>query len=282
MKPAVAAAGTRVLCLRIVPLSGSTVRLTDFARDLVIGANTYTSTAGYQFTGHAATAGFSPSAIDLEGIIAITGMTRARVASGAFDGARVYVFATSWAAPVEDEEPVTAGIFGAVELRDDRFRADVLSLIDTLKQATGTIYQAQCPKTFLGQDYAGCRVGVAANTVTGTLTHVTSALTFRDSTRGEAADTFGCGTFAFTTGLNAGARAIEIREHLANGTFTLAEPVYYTPSIGDAYSATRGCRKRLADCQARWNGAATFSNVANFGGDLWVPTASVYAQRGTK
>ena len=42
----------------------------------------------------------------------------------------------------------------------------------------------------------------------------------------------------------------------------------------------RGCRKRLADCQNRWNGSGTYSNVANFGGDLWIPSGSTYATVG--
>jgi hypothetical protein len=55
-------------------------------------------------------------------------------------------------------------------------------------------------------------------------------------------------------------------------------PFYYLPVAGNAYSMVRGCRKRLSDCQARWNGSGTFSNVANFGGFPWIPTGSTYAQ----
>jgi hypothetical protein len=124
----------------------SPIYLTDHPRDLVMGGHTYLSTAGYEFTGYAATAGFSPASIDVEGIAGASGVTRAAVGSGLFDGARCYVFATSWAAPVEDQEPVVAGIFGSATLRDHRFQIGGVSLVDVLNQSVGQTYGAQCPK----------------------------------------------------------------------------------------------------------------------------------------
>lgn len=281
MKPAVAAAATRVLCCRIVPASGPTIRLTDHPRSLTMaGGQVYLPLDGHSFSGYSATDDFSPSSIDLEGIANVAGISRAAVGSGLFDGARVYFFATSWAAPVEDQEPLTAGIFGQTTLLDDRFRITGVSLIDVLGQTVGRTYGAQCDKTFCSQGFAGCKAPLAANTVTGTLTHVTSTRLFRDSARGEAADTFGAGLIRFTTGANAGLKAQEIKSHAADGTIELHEGLYYAPAIGDAYSLVRGCRKRLSDCQARWNGTATYNNVANFGGFPHVPTATQYGQIG--
>ena len=279
MKSTVADYRYRVLCLRIVPTTGSPIYLTDYPQNLTMGGHTYLSTAGYEFTGYAGTAGFSPAAIDIEGIAGASGLSRAAVGSGLFDGARCYVFATSWAAPVEDQEPIVAGIFGKATLLDHRFRIGGVSLIDALNQTVGDTYGAQCPKKFCGTEYAGCGVSLAANTVTGTLTSVTSASVFRDSGRGEADDTFGAGTIQFTGGANAGLKPLEVKS-FSGGTITTFEPFYYLPSVGDTYSMVRGCRKRLADCQNRWNGSGTYSNVANFGGDLWIPSGSTYATVG--
>lgn len=280
MKSAVADYKTRVMCLRLEPVTGSPIYITDFPRDLSIGGHTYLSTSGYEFTGYAATAGFSPASIDLEGIAGPAGISRAAVASGLFDGARVYIFATSWLAPVENEEPIVAGIFGKTEIADDRYRISGMSLIDALGQSVGRTYTAACHKTFCGTEFAGCKVSLAANTVTGTLTTVTSASNFRDSYRTEAADTFGAGTIRFTSGANAGLKAIEIKSYALDGTIETYEPFYYLPQLGDAYSMVRGCRKRLSDCQARWNGSTTYSNVLNFGGFAHIPVGSTYAQFG--
>jgi uncharacterized phage protein (TIGR02218 family) len=281
MKIAVADRRYRVLCCRIVPVSGPTVRLTDYPRDLTMaGGQLYLSTSGYAFSGYAATDDFAPSAIDLEGIAGVAGISRAAVGSGVFDGARVYFFATDWTSPTEDEEPLTAGIFGAAQLLDERYKISGVSLIDVLGQTIGRAYGAQCDKTFGSQGFAGCKVALAPNTVTGTLTHVTSTRIFRDSARSEAADIFGAGTIAFTTGPNAGLKPQEIKSHAADGTIELHEGCYYLPTVGDAYTLIRGCRKRLVDCQNRWNGTATFNNVANFGGFPHVPTSSQYGQIG--
>jgi len=272
MKSTVADYRTRVLCLRIVPVTGSPIYLTDHPRDLVMSGHTYLSTAGYEFTGYAATAGFAPASIDIEGIAGASGVTRAAVGSGLFDGARCYVFATSWAAPVEDQEPVVAGIFGSATLRDHRFEIGGVSLVDVLNQSVGKTYGAQCPKVFGGTEYAGCGVSLAANTVTGTLTSVSSASVFTDSARAEPADTFGAGTIQFTSGPNAGLKALEIKSFAA-GVITTFEPFYYLPVAGDSYSMVRGCRKRLSDCQS-------YSNVTNFGGYPFIPTGSTYSQVG--
>jgi uncharacterized phage protein (TIGR02218 family) len=225
--------------------------------------------------------GFAPASIDIEGVAGASGVTRAAVGSGLFDGARCYVFATSWASPVEDQEPVVAGIFGKATLLDHRFQIGGVSLIDALNQSVGQTYGAQCPKAFCGTEYAGCGVSLAANTVTGTLTSVTSASVFTSAARTEAADTFGAGTIQFTSGPNAGLKALEIKS-FSGGVITTFEPFYYLPVAGNSYSMVRGCRKRLADCQARWNGSATFSNVVNFGGFPWIPTGSTYTQIGQR
>ncbi len=277
MKSVVADYRYRVLCLRIVPTAGSSIYLTDYPRDLVMSGHTYLSTSGYSFTGYSGTAGFSPAAIDIEGIAGASGVTRATVGSGLLDGARCYVFATTWTSPVEDEEPVVAGIFCKATLLDDRYQIGGVSLVDALNQTVGDTYGAQCPKVFGGQAYGGCMVNLAANgnTVTGTLTGVTSASIFTDSGRGEAADTFGAGTIVFTSGPNAGLKALEIKS-FSGGVFETFEPFYYLPVAGNTYTAIRGCRKRMSDCQARAGG----SNILNFGGFPWIPTSSTYAQVG--
>ena len=281
MKSVLADPQTRTRCLRIVPLNGgATIRLTDHPRDLVMsGGNAYLSTSGYEFTGYSATSDFSAGSIDLEGIAGLAGVTRAAIGSGTYDGGRVFVFATSWANPVEDQEPISAGILGKTTVRDDRYTIEGVSLIDVVNQSVGATYGARCPKTFLGQGYAGCMVPAAPNTVTGTLTSVTSGFVFRDSARGEAADTFGAGTIGFTSGLNAGLKKQEIKAHAADGTITVHEAFYYLPAIGDTYTMTRGCRGRITDCQNRWNGAA-FSNILNFGGFPYIPSGRQYATPG--
>ncbi len=278
MKSVVADYHTRVMCLRIVPLTGSPIKLTSYPRDLTMSnAAVYLSTSGYEFTGYSASSSLSPAMIDLEGIAGLAGIGYDQIASGVFDNARCYLFATSWKTPVEDEEEIVASILGKTTLMDERYRIEEMALIDALNQSVGDTFTASCPKTFGGQEYAGCKKALGPLTVTGTLTGVTSNSVFRDSARSEAADYFGVGTIAFTSGPNAGLKPLEIKSYAANGTIETYEPFHYTPVAGNAYTMIPGCRKRQTeDCKTKWN------NVVNFGGFKNVPTGTQYGQSGAR
>lgn len=214
MKPAVADRRYKIHCLRVVPKWGAAIYLTDHPRDLVMGGHTYRTDSGYQFTGLASESSMSPGVMDLDGIAGIAGINRDQIVSGVFDGARVYAFATTWRTPTEDEEPLGVAIMGKTTTRDDRYTAELMMLIDALNQSVGLSYTTSCPKTFGGQEYAGCGIDLGPLTVTGTITSVTSNSVFRDDTRTEDPDWFGEGTIAFTTGANAGLKPLEIKEYV--------------------------------------------------------------------
>ena len=276
MKAVIADYRYRTICLRIVPVSGSPIYLTRHVRDLVMSGHTYLSASGYDFTGYSASANLAPAMVDVEGIAGLAGIGFDEITSGIFDNARCYLFATTWNNPVEDEEPIVASILGKTTLMDRRYRIEEMALIDALNQSAGKTYTAACPKTFGGQEYAGCKVALGPLTVTGTLSAVTDRSIMRDSTLAEAADYFAYGTLQLTSGANAGLKPIEVKRHEADGTIEVFEPFYYLPVAGDAYSLIPGCRKRLEDCRDKWN------NVINFGGFSNVPTSSQYAQVGQR
>ena len=128
MKTSVADRRYKIHCLRIVPLWGSPVYLTDHPRDVVIGVNTYKTDSGYQFSGYASESNMSPGVMDLEGISGLAGIDRSEIVSGVFDGARVYAFATTWNSPVIDEEPLGVAIMGKATMRDDRYTTELMML----------------------------------------------------------------------------------------------------------------------------------------------------------
>jgi len=276
MKPQVAPYETSVKCLRIVCRNGLTVRVTRYPVDLVMSnGQIYQSGSGYDFTGYQATTSLSPSAIDLEGILGFAGVTRDALQSGVFDGARGYLFACDFRAPVEDYEPIVCSVFGKATLNDDRYTVEEMALIDALNQSVGKVYAPGCQKVFGGQEYAGCKVALGPLTLTGTLTAVSGADSFTDTARGEPADYFALGTVRFLSGQNAGLKAQEIKSFAA-GIIQTFEPFYFTPAVGDTYEIVPGCRKSLSACSDKWN------NVVNFGGFPTMPTQSVYNARGTK
>ena len=288
MKTTVAPYETSAWCLRLVCANGTVVRLTDHPYDLTMSnATVYETDSGYEQTAYSSGTGFAASAIDLTGFVGIAGISRDQIASGVFDNARVYIFKCDFLNPVEDYEEVTSGFFGKTTLEDDKYTIQGMSLIDALNQSVGASYAAACPNT-LGD--AACGITASLIEETGTLTSVTSRFIVRDSSRTEAADWFGAGTLRFTSGPNAGLKPIEVRSYAADGTITLFDQIYYTPSIGDAYVLLPGCRKRLADCRDKWGNVAVTNGVhplkavpnkGGFNGFSNVPTSSIYQQVGS-
>ena len=274
MKSVVAPYETAAWCVRIECTSGTLVRLTPYPLDLKMSNEAvYLTDAGYEATTYHATATLTPSAIDIEGIAGLAGISRDEIASGIFDNARVKIFKCNYLNPVEDYEPITAGFFGKVTLQDDRYRVEGMSLIDALNQSVGRTYSAPCQRTF---GDAGCTVDLTTLDVTGTLTHITGPSVFRDSARAEALDYFAAGTIAFTSGPNAELKPLEIKAYAADGTITTHEPTYFNPSVGDDYILIPGCRKRLDDCRDKWD------NVVNFFGFPHIPTTTTYSKVGNQ
>lgn len=211
MKTVVADYKFKIYCLRIVPLWGPVVYLTTHVRNVTMNGHTYLTGSGYEFSGQAAETKMAPGVADLTGIADIAGIGYDQVVSGVFDNARIYCFATSWFISIEDEEPLAAAFMGKTKLKDKRYTAEVMSMIDVLNQASGRTYTASCQKHFGGQEYAGCLVDLGPLTVTGTITSVASNSVFSDSARTEVEDYFGEGVIAFTSGANAGLKQEEIK-----------------------------------------------------------------------
>jgi uncharacterized phage protein (TIGR02218 family) len=262
LKPHVADYRWRIHALRIEAFSGEVVRFVEYPIDVVMGGETYSSGTGYQFTSYATTSSASPSVIDLEGILAAAGITRDQIVSGVWDGAKVYLFATTWADPIEDEEPLGKFILGKAQLRDDKYAVEMMHLVDALNQTVGRTITALCEWDFGSEE---CGVDLADYTVTGTITSVTDRGNFADSARAEAAGTFDGGTILFTTGDNAGLRALEVKRYSAGGALELFLPFHYLPQVGDTYTLTQGCPKTREACKS-------YDNILNFGGFPDQPT----------
>ena len=275
MKAHVAPYATAVRCGRVVCTNGTVIRVAAYPYDLTMSnATVYLAGSGFEYSGYAAEASFAASVVDLEGFVGFAGITRDMIASGLFDGAKIYYFTTDFLIPVEDEQPDMKAIFGRTSMQDDRYRIEIMALVDLLGQEQGLSYTPGCPKAFGGQEYGGCGVALGAITVTGSVTHVPSTIQVRDSSRTEATDYFGWGYLTFTSGDNVGLAAIRVETHASDGTLTLMDAPYHLVTVGTTYNLIPGCRGRLEDCRDKWN------NIRRFGGDPWVPQSSEYKKIG--
>lgn len=273
MKPAVASSEYPVLCLRVECRNGTAIRITRYPYDLTMSnGQVYLSAAGASFSTSVSETSFAASSVDLEGFVGLAGIGRDEVASGIFDGATCKLFKTSFLTPVEDEETVDRATLGRTILEDDGYRIELMGLVDLLSQPVVDSVSPMCRSLFGGQEYGGCKVNLAAVTVTGAITSVTSPLVIVDTARTEATDHFGAGVIRFTSGDNAGLADIRV-DGFSAGVLTLANSPYYPVIAGTTYELEPGCRKRLEDCQRH-------NNVARMKAYPHVPPKSVYTSIG--
>jgi hypothetical protein len=250
----------------------------------------YIVESGYEFSGISTGTDMASSSVDLSGILQAGAVSQDDLASGVYDNARVYFFATSWDEPVEDEEELTMMFFGKVEFDDERYTVQLMDGKDVLSQSVGRTYSASCPWTLFDQTIDGRIIAtsrsrctgpranpdgpdIADYLVTGALTSVTSQYVFADSARAEVDDWFAYGEIMFTTGANVGLRPSQIKI-FASGQIELHEALFYAPQVGDEYKMIPGCRKRRVDCIEKFN------NAINRGSQDHIPAPSQYGEVG--
>jgi uncharacterized phage protein (TIGR02218 family) len=152
---------------------------------------------------------------------------------------------------------------GEVRVSGKGFSAELRGFTQGLEQIIGEVYTPTCRADLYD---LRCKVLSENFDVAGTITSVTSAAIFADSSRTEPDDWFGAGEFIWTSGLNNGV-SMEVKAWTASSkTFELMLPMSRTVQVGDAYVALAGCRKRFeADCVTKFN------NAVNFRGEPHVP-----------
>jgi uncharacterized phage protein (TIGR02218 family) len=252
------------LCLiwTVTRRDGQVYRFTDADRDLVFNGATYLSTAGYSAASVRASGDFAVDSTEAQTMESASGLTAASVEAGLWDGATVRLARINYAAPADGEEVLRVGTIGEMRLERGQISVEIRGLLQALQATTGRVILPLCDAK-LGD--ARCGVNLAALTVAGTVTSVVSRVRFVASGLAQAADYFSKGEVVFTSGANAGAR-MEVNLHQAGGDITLALPMPADILVGDAFTVSPGCRKRLdPDCKTKFN------NVVNFRGFPHIP-----------
>lgn len=283
-----------VYCVRVVTKDGAAFRFAAYPHDLTMSnGEVYKSNQGYEATQIVIESTATSAVWDLTGFFNVAGIDRDQVASNFMDNARVFYFATDWSAPVEDEEQLSLGIMGKTDIEDEQYKIEVMGLIDATTQSVGASFSPLCPWTLFDENLDGdvipasrsrCRGPraapdgplIAAYTVTGSVTGVTSQKVFTDSTRAEAAGYFDYGHIRFTTGDNAGLPSYTIKKHEAGGVITLYDATHYQVTVTDEYELVPGCDKTKATCEIK------FGNAVNNGGFEDMAPPEAYRELGAK
>ena len=277
----------RSKCVRFEAVDGTIIRVSiNSTVDLVMSnGEKYTAGAYPTDTGLTNAVSGGATSFDLGMVDSLDELTRSDVDSGKWDNAKVFLFATDWAYPVEDEEEIGAYTLGVVTSSSGMVTIQMMGLMDKLNQAASRSHTASCLWTFadthldsgvIASDKSRCKLDPAPFTFTGTITDVESGGKFTDSGRLEADDYFGNGEIIFTSGKNVELGRKNIKS-FSSGVFETSSPFYFQPDIGDTYTVIAGCRKRgPEDCRDK------FSNRKRFGGFSYVPTRSQVTKFGSQ
>lgn len=196
--------------------------------------------------------------------------------AGALDGATVDVHRAFWSAwpawPIPapgDMVPsyVLTDVFaGRVAALDLTRTEAIVSINSHMEMLTRTMprntYQAGCRWTLFD---SGCALTRASFATAGTVAAVTSNGNFTTNLAA-IEDYYSLGMLTWLTGLNVGfSRAI--RKYTGTGgRCMLLAPMPFTVAPGDTFTAYPGCDKQAATCNTK------FSNLANFGGQPYIPS----------
>lgn len=257
--------------LRVTRPDGNVSGYTSHDESASIAGVTYAANPGLDVSQLANSAGGAVGNLELTVLRSATGITQNDVLAGVWRNSAFLLFRYNWASPPADltgVDKLLAGTFGEAEPRQATVVIELRDLRQYLQQPVGSASSKTCRYRLGSTDKNNgglCLKAITASpfTVSGTITAspAPTRQVFRDSARAEAADYFGEGLLTWTSGNNTG-RSAKIKTYAADGTFTVAIPMFSTVQAGDAYTAVAGCRKRYAeDCIAK------FDNGVNFGGE---------------
>lgn len=249
-------AATTCQLVRLTLRDGTVRRFAQLDVDVTYAGETYLAAAPFEASASELVRSLSAGQVEFAGLIDNATIAARDILNGLYDGARVEVLRIDFTNPAAGAEVITAGIVGAVSGGQTRFTAEALTPAALLDQSIVDSVTPGCRWRLFSPE---CGVSAAAWTQSHTITAPTSRTTFTAAGFTESAGWAQRGLVTFTSGPNAGARR-DVRTHGAGGVLVLWEPLDQPPTVGDAFTVTAGCDRRLATCRDK------FVNVVNFGG----------------
>lgn len=262
--PLVSSSTTLCLCWRVTRQDGLTFGWTEHTDNLVLAGVTYLAAAGLSVSGTQTTDTMAVPTIDVTAFLDVS--TEADILAGIWDSAIVTMFEANYA-DLPGSFDVTRlnilryGTLGRISIQDNVFQAEIRGLGQALDTHIGSQYTATCPWQ-LGD--AVCSAGgldIADFTFAGTVSAINlgaaGRLRFSASALAQPAGIFNLGTITFTSGLNAGLPAMDIRTW-HNKEFVMQRPLPYAPAVGNTFNAVWGDNKTFHMCRDRFNNAGQF------------------------
>jgi uncharacterized phage protein (TIGR02218 family) len=268
-------------CWRIARRDGVVLGFTDHDEDVPLGA--LVCRAGTGLAGSEATSklGLAVDGTEVSGALASDTLSEADLAAGRYDAASIETFLVDWSEPALNVLLAT-GTLGEVRREGQAFAAEVRGLADRLNQESGRRYTAACSAD-LGD--ARCTIDLS-NTAfrgTGAITTLSGTSTFTSTGLDAFADSwFSAGRLTWTGGANA-TLAVEVKRHRIDAETVIIELWQAMPEplgIGDAFTVTAGCDKRLETCRDRFNNVLNFRGFPHIPGNDFITRYAVSGEPG--
>lgn len=268
---------TTALLWVVVKGDNTEIRATDHDEDITIPL-VGSPAQGYEGTYHAAsnitasqmrsTADLAADNMEVSGALDTDGVrmdvTVADVESGNLAMAPVTIYLCNWAAPQDGAMLVRRGYLGEIKRNSDgQYTTELRGLGSLLQQVFIRTFSERCQVRDFGD--SECGVNVAAIARSGTVSAVTSRRIFTADVPGSpsiSAGTFTFGLVTFTSGQNNGVVREIRRDDEGNvaGVIAIWDPTPYDIQVGDTFTLSPGCDRRMTTCQTR------YGNVVNFRG----------------
>jgi uncharacterized phage protein (TIGR02218 family) len=271
------ASGTTTLCWcwRIARRDGIVMGFTDHDKALTFDATTYEAASGFAASDIKDSLGLSVDNLEVTGALSSVALSDADLAAGRYDDARIEIYRVNWSDPSQ-RVLMRSGSIGEVKRSGAGFTGELRGLAHYLQQPKGRLLQLTCDAD-LGDARCGIDLSSAAFRGIGTILAAASARRFTVS----GFDAFENGFFSrglmsFMSGASVGLK-IEVKSHFrlaGASTIELWTEAEGPPAIGDEFSITAGCDKRIGTCKAR------FSNAVNFRGFPSMPGNQFLTQVG--
>lgn len=248
---------TVTLCWRIERRDGVTIGLTAHDRDLTIDGLRYRAAPGMTPSAVERSAALEADSMDVHGVLASDAISELDLLAGRWDGARVVLFATDWAAH-GDRTLLGEGSIGAVETRDGALTAELRGRTAAFDAPVGETTSPDC-RAQLGD--ARCRAPMSGRRRFVRVLAVADAVLRVDGIE-PVANAYGGGRLRWFGSANSGLDDAILRSE--GDVVTLQRPPRFD-GAGALVELIEGCDGRLETCAGR------FGNAANFRGEPYLP-----------
>jgi len=268
-------------CWRIARRDGVVQGFTDHDEDVALGA--LVCRAGTGLAGAEATSklGLAVDGTEVSGALASDTLSEADLAAGRYDAARIETYLVDWSEPAL-HVLLASGTLGEVRREGQAFAAEVRGLADRLNQESGRRYTAACSAD-LGDARCTIDLSNAAFRGNGAIGALSGTSTFTATGLDDFSDSwFSAGRLTWTGGANV-TLAVEVKRHRIDAGNVIIELWQAMPEplgVGDAFTVTAGCDKRLETCRARFNNTVNFRGFPHIPGNDFVTRYAVSGEPG--